>query len=293
MPRSPSYGLLIAFFGALVLSPDALFLRLSGMDGLQMLGWRGVSMGTVFFSAWVLTSRAHRAELGVIFSRVGAALILIQFFNALLFPLGIANAPVPVVLFGVATAPVWSALLAGLLYGEHTGRATWLTIVCVLSGIGIAVTGNGDATLNSGAVFGALCGLGVALMLALNFVTLRHNPAVPILPVIGTGAYLAGATGWVVTGPAQMADGTLWAILITGLVILPLAFFSLSYASRHTAAANVSLLLLLETVLGPLWVWVFLAEPPTMRMIVGGAIVVGSLAAYLWFGAHRRPRQAA
>ncbi len=229
----------------------------------------------------------------MIFTRVGMALIVVQFFNALLFPLGIANAPVPVVLFGVATAPVWSALLAGLLHGERTGVATWITILCVLVGIGIAVSGKGDTTLNTGAVFGALCGLGVALMLALNFVTLRHNPSVPILPVIGTGAYLAGATGWVVTGPAHMADGTLWAILITGLIILPVAFFSLSYASRHTAAANVSLLLLLETVLGPLWVWAFLAEPPTTRMIVGGAIVVGSLAAYLWFGARRRAGQAA
>jgi drug/metabolite transporter (DMT)-like permease len=59
-------------------------------------------------------------------------------------------------------------------------------------------------------------------------------------------------------------------------------------ASRHTHASNVSLLLLLETVLGPLWVWLGLGERPTPVMLAGGAVVVGSLALYLWHEGHRR-----
>ena len=68
-------------------------------------------------------------------------------------------------------------------------------------------------------------------------------------------------------------------------MILPVSFFSLSLASRYTHASNVSLLLLLETVLGPLWVWLGVGEEPTPMMLVGGVIVVGSLAVYLM--AHR------
>ena len=59
------------------------------------------------------------------------------------------------------------------------------------------------------------------------------------------------------------------------------SFFSLSSASRYTQAANVSLLMLLETVLGPLWVWLGLGEAPTPRMLAGGAIVIVSLALYI------------
>jgi len=66
------------------------------------------------------------------------------------------------------------------------------------------------------------------------------------------------------------------------------SFFSLSLASRYTHASNVSLLLLLETVLGPLWVWLGVGEEPTPMMLVGGVIVVGSLAIYLWHTGRRR-----
>jgi drug/metabolite transporter (DMT)-like permease len=128
----------------------------------------------------------------------------------------------------------------------------------------------------------------VAVVLALNFVILRARPDLPIPLLMGLGAALAGVTGVAITGPAQMTQGTVWAIAITGLVILPVAFFSLSLASRYTHASNVSLLLLLETVLGPLWVWLGVGERPTPMMLAGGVIVVGSLAVYLWHTGRRR-----
>ena len=70
-------------------------------------------------------------------------------------------------------------------------------------------------------------------------------------------------------------------MVATGAVVLPLSFFSLSLASRYTSASNVSLLMLLETVLGPYWVWLVIGEAPTPRMILGGVVVVVSLTGYL------------
>jgi len=192
-------------------------------------------------------------------------------------------------LLAVATVPVFAALLARIIIGEPTRPATWIAIGAVLSGIAVAVFGGrGELALTSGALLGALAGLGVAMVLALNFVILRARPDLPIPLLIGLGAALAGMTGVIVTGPAQMGDGTIWAIAITGLVILPVSFFSLSLASRYTHASNVSLLMLLETVLGPLWVWVGVGERPTPMMLAGGVIVVGSLAVYLWHTGRRR-----
>ncbi|WP_417208163.1 DMT family transporter [Antarctobacter sp.] len=281
MPRSPAFGLGLALAGALILTPDALLLRLSGMDGFQMLGWRGLCMGAIFMIAWGLTTRAPRTELRRLAGPTAAMVILCHALNATLFPVGIAVSPVAPVLLGVATVPVWSALLARILHGESTSTATWVAIALVLAGLGYAVTDTGAAALDTASLAGAACGLGVALALALNFVTLRHNPDLPLLPAIGIGALIAGTAGWIVTGPAQMTDGTLWAILTASIVVLPLSFFALSQASRHTAAANVSLLLLLETVLAPLWVWIGTGEAPSHRMLIGGAIVVLTLALYV------------
>lgn len=279
--RHPAFGIGLAAFGALVLSPDALFMRLSGMDGMQMVSWRGTSMGALFLIAWALTSGNRARDIAMLGTGAGLTIVGAQVLNAMLFPTGIALAPVAVMLIGVATAPVWSALLSRFLYGETTGRATWITIGVVLAGIAIAVTGKGDLAVSPGAALGALCGVGVAFVLALNFTTLRFHGEVPILLAMGLGALCAGMIGITVTGPAQMPVGNVPAILLTALLILPISFFSLSLASRYTAAANVSLLMLLETVLGPLWVWIGTGEAPTSRMLTGGAIVVGALAIYL------------
>lgn len=281
MARSPAFGLGLALAGALILTPDALLMRLSGMDGFQMLGWRGLCMGLIFGTAWALTTRDSRADLRRLAGPTALLIVICHALNATLFPLGIAVSPVAPVLLGVATVPVWSALLARLLHAEATSGATWTAIALVLAGLAYAVTDTGAAALDASALTGAACGLGVAFALALNFVTLRHHPDLPLLPAIGLGALLAGATGWIVTGPAQMPQGALWAILTASIVILPLSFFALSQASRHTAAANVSLLLLLETVLAPIWVWLGTGEAPSRRMLVGGAIVVVTLAVYV------------
>ncbi len=131
----------------------------------------------------------------------------------------------------------------------------------------------------------------MALSLALNFVVLRAQGSLPIALVVGAGSFLAGLTGLAATGPAAMTDGALWAILVAGVVILPFSFFGLSLASRYTHASNVSLLMLLETVLGPLWVWLGTGEAPTRAMLLGGAIVVGSLAIYLWTAGRRARRR--
>ncbi|OYX40652.1 MAG: hypothetical protein B7Z02_18050 [Rhodobacterales bacterium 32-67-9] len=287
MTRHPLFGLALAAFGALILTPDTLFMRWSGMGGFQMLTWRGLLMGAVLIGFWLLRGAQGRRAL---LSRAGVAIILCHSANATLFSLGVAAAPVPVVLFGVATVPVFAALFARLVSGEATGRATWIATTAVLTGIAIAVFGReaGGAGLNRASVLGAVAGLGVAAMLALTFVIIRHARAVPILPAIGSGAMLAGLTGLGLSGgPAAAAAGNVAAIAVSGLFILPVSFFALTQASRHTAAANVSLLLLLETVLGPVWVHAFADEPLTGPMILGGAVVVASLAVYITLDTRR------
>jgi len=283
MTRHPLFGLGLATFGTLMLTPDALLMRLSQMDGFQMAGWRGLIMGAVLIAVWAVTSRHHRADIEALTERFGLTIVVCQIFNSTLFCLGIAIAPVAIVLFGVAAVPVFAALLAWLILGEPTRAATWAAIIAVLTGIAIAVSGKAGAgvAFDITSIYGALFGLGVALVLALNFVVVRARPRLPILLAIGLGALIAGAISTAITGIGQMGQGQIWPMVLTAMVVLPVSFASLSVASRYTHAANVSLLMLLETVLGPLWVWLVLAETPTPRMLIGGAIVVVTLFLYL------------
>lgn len=215
--NAASYGIGLALAGALFLTPDALLMRLTGMSGLQMLGWRGLCLGLIFLAAWMLTSPSRRRDLAGLGSGAALGVIASQVMNTTLFPVGIAIAPVAPVLLGVATVPVWSALLAQWLYREAATRATWIAIALVMFGLAVAISDKGEAALDRYALAGAACGLGVAFALALIFVTLRHNPGLPLLLVVGLGSLLSGTAGWAITGPAQMTDGTLWAVLLSAL----------------------------------------------------------------------------
>jgi drug/metabolite transporter (DMT)-like permease len=293
MKRPPFFGIILAAVGTLVLTPDSMFMRLSAMNGTQMFAWRGLLMGTMLLLGWLLSSRHRGRDLRAVATGGGLTIIACQYVNATLFSLGIATAPAAIVLFGLATVPIFAAIFTWLIIGERTGRATWVTIALVMAGIGIAVlSGNsGQFDFNLASVLGALAGLGVASVLALNFVVLKARPALPILLVIGIGALLAGLTGLALTGVPDMARGHVWAIAITGAIILPFSFFTLSLAARYTHASNVSLLMLLETVLGPIWVWLAIGEAMTPGMIIGGTIVIVSLAIYLMLPVLRLSRE--
>lgn len=293
MTRSPLFGIALALAGVLVLTPDTLLMRLSGLSGWAMLAWRGIGMAGVFLLVWALAARDRRRDATMLFTGAGVAVVACQVANQAFFTLGIASAPVAMVLFGVAAVPVFSAVFAYLLAGEPTRPATWVATFLVFAGITVAASGKsaGDVPLDAGALLGGLAGLGVAAALAGSFVLIRLTPGLSILLTIGVGSALAAGLGAAVAGPPAMVAGTLWPILLAAFVVLPFAFGAMSRASRHTQAANVSLILLLETVLGPLWVWAGVGEAPTPRMMLGGAIVVVTLAGYILVTAHR-PRPA-
>ncbi|WP_459444856.1 DMT family transporter [Alphaproteobacteria bacterium US3C007] len=279
-------GLMLALAGALLLTPDTLLMRLSGLDGGAMLAWRACLAGLVFLSIGLIArfkeGKGNRARV----SSFGFwSLVICQIGNASFFAFGIALAPVAVVLLAVATVPVIAALLGYFLLGELADRRVWATIVLVFSGILMSVAGDIERGMNIDfeTLLGACCGLAVAISLAFNFVIIRKNKTVPFELAIGLGALIAGCTAFYLWPAAwQVRGASLIYISVTGLIILPVSFFLLSKASRLTSAANVSMIMLLETVLGPLWVWLGIKETPNSLTLLGGVLVVGALGFFLY-----------
>ena len=279
-------GLMLALAGALLLTPDTLLMRLSGLDGGAMLAWRACLAGLVFLSIGLIArfkeEKGNRARV----SSFGFwSLVICQIGNASFFAFGIALAPVAVVLLAVATVPVIAALLGYFLLGELADRRVWATIVLVFAGILMSVAGDIERGMNIDfeTLLGACCGLAVAISLAFNFVIIRKNKTVPFELAIGLGALIAGCTAFYLWPEAwQVRGASLIYISVTGLIILPVSFFLLSKASRLTSAANVSMIMLLETVLGPLWVWLGIKETPNSLTLLGGVLVVGALGFFLY-----------
>ena len=282
-PRSQkTIGLTLAIFGALLLTPDTLFMRLSQLDGFNMLLWRGGLSGLAYFMIW-LWVRGPR-DLSNIWTRNFAIIVACQTGNAALFSLAIALAPVIVVLIGVATVPIFAALLSRLLLGEALSMRTLITAAMVFLGLFISVLGSDDGhlMLDLTTLIGAGLGLGVAFSLAMNFTIIRKDTDVPFVLAIAVGAIAAaGLAAVFATTLAWPPLPQMAAIALTGIFILPLSFVTLSYAARFVPSSTVSLIMLLETVLGPLWVWWGIGEAPSAMMLIGGGIVLTCLSVFL------------
>ena len=277
-------GIGIASIGALILSPDVLFMRWSEMDVWSMLTWRGIEMGIILiiFSSCF---KVFRINFKNILSPIGFSIICCQIISSFFFTYGIAETSASLILFTLATSPIFASIFSTLILGEKTSRATWITACFALIGVGVSVA-NGDDVLNApeGSVLvGTLCGIGAAASLGLSLVLLRYKPNIPAMTVTGISALGNGIIGFLIVSPHLLFEGDIIAISLSGLIILPISFACLTFATRYTQASNIGLLMLLETALGPFWVWLGTNETPNIFMIFGGVVVISSLAYYILF----------
>ena len=286
-------GIFLALLGALILTPDTLLMRLSELSGGQMVAWRATQAGSIFFIIGLCPFILSRSGVKPkIWCKSFVALVFVQMANVFCFAYGIYLAPVAIVLIAVATVPVFSIILGAVVLKEAVDMRTWAIVVIVFLGVTLSVIGdiNSYDIFNLSSILGGLCGLVVAFSLACNFVIIRKDKEVAFPLALGTGGILCGLLAFYFWPSASEINlKGMFYISITGLLILPLSFVLLSRASRMTPASNVSIIMLLETILGPLWVWTFTTESPQFLTIIGGIIVILAL---IYFFSNKRTQEA-
>ncbi len=286
-------GIFLALLGALILTPDTLLMRLSELSGGQMVAWRATQAGSIFFIIGLCPFILSRSGVKPkIWRKSFVALVFVQMANVFCFAYGIYLAPVAIVLIAVAIVPVFSIILGAVVLKEAVDMRTWAIVVIVFLGVTLSVIGdiNSYDIFNLSSILGGLCGLVVAFSLACNFVIIRKDKEVAFPLALGTGGILCGLLAFYFWPSASDINlKGMFYISITGLLILPLSFILLSRASRMTPASNVSIIMLLETILGPLWVWTFTTESPQFLTIIGGIIVILAL---IYFFSNKRTQEA-
>ena len=282
-------GLLISGLGVLAITPDGLLIRLIAADPWTLLFWRGllsaigIGVGLMFI---------YRGRTWAIFRSVGWAGILTAVLfgtGTVTFIVSITHTTVANTLFIVSTSPLFAALIAWRLMGEPVAPRTWVAIALALLGIGVIASGG----LDRGSIVGNLAGLATALTLAASFSLIRHHRARNMVPTMALGGLVTAVMVVPLAQPAALAGGDLVVLLAMGLVMLPVSFGLMAIGPRYIPAPEVSLVLLLEAVLGPLWVWLALGEDPGLRTLAGGAVVIGTLAVHSVVTLRRAPARAA
>ena len=102
----------------------------------------------------------------------------------------------------------------------------------------------------------------------------RKYRELEVIPVAGIGALLSGIFGFLLSAEDSIFTAPVWTIITMGVLILPVSFGLISIAPRYTTSAIVSLVMLLEMVIGPFWVWISIGERPSITMILGAFLVI-------------------
>lgn len=277
-------GLFLAFFGAMLITPDTLLIRLTGLEGWGLSAWRGLLIGMTMVILWLATRRGFiMRDLQQIPTKPMLVIIAATVLNTLTFNFAAVETSITVVLTAIATVPVLAAGLSFFILREATSRLTWAAITLSLVGVGIVIVNGDGATLApTGNVFlGGLYGLISAFFLALVFVWSRKHPDVPIVLGVAIGTLASGVVGALGADMAALTNANWIPVLLMGVVVMPIATACLTVAPRYTPATNVSLFMLLELVLGPIWVWAGTGEAPSTMMIAGAALVLVTLIVYI------------
>jgi drug/metabolite transporter (DMT)-like permease len=273
--RSSAKGILITGTGAVVLSFEGVIVQALDAGPLTILLWRGPLMAAGFVGIfWLGWARGGGLWRGL--RAVGSAGLLAAALFAcdnVLFIVALTRTSVANTLLILSAAPVFSALLGRAVLGDPVGGRTWAMIAAVLAGVAVIFSGS----LGGGALLGDLAALGAALSIAGTLVLIRRARGVVMLPSMALGALAAAVVVAPFADPRLGGASDVLLIVLLGLVVVPVAFGCIAIGPRYLPAHEVSLLMLLETVLGPVWVWAALGSAPAASTVAGGAVVVFAL----------------
>ena len=263
-------GSLLAFVAVMFITPDSLLIRLSNIDTWGLLFYRGAIPFFVVLLGLLIVYKSNFIKL--LFSMGFPGIIYAGTFTLtnITFIISIQNTNVANTLVMIAIAPMLSAVLGLILLKENPDKKTWIAIIITcLSAIYIF-----HDSLQLGNFFGDIFGFVTALGLAIGFVVVRSAKNKNLVPAAVLGKLSVAIIAVFFVKNFELIKTDIIIVPLMCVLCVAIPFVLLTIAPRFITAAEVNLFFLLETVLGPLWVWLVIKEQPTLETIVGGAIII-------------------
>jgi drug/metabolite transporter (DMT)-like permease len=263
-------GSLLAFIAVIFITPDSLFIRLSNIETWGMLFYRGaIPFVVVLFGLFLFyKSNLLKALLKVgypgIFYTISFAVTNVTFI------ISIQNTNVANTLIMITMAPMLSAVLAAIFLKEKTEKKTWIAILITFT----AVTYIFFDSIKLGNFLGDLFGFITAFGLAVCANLARYAKNIDLVPsaVIGKLCVAIFALFFVESFELVKSDIIIVPLMCVMCVALP--FVLVTIAPRFITAPEVNLFFLLEVIIGPIWVWLFIKEQPSIETIFGGVVII-------------------
>jgi len=239
-----------SLFAALTVAGYFVLVRREGLRPVWAAGWAGLLSGFMW---------------AVMFIFFMLALTLTTVANTLLV---------------MAIGPLLTAVLAWAVLRTPVPARTWVAIGAAMTGMAWMFARGGGALPGGNHVAGMLVALAVPLAASINLVLLQKMRArVDLVPAVLLGGVISAALMLPLALPLQALPMDIALLALLGIFQLGLPCMLMVVAARRLSAPEISLLALLEVVLGPLWAWLGAGEVPAAGTVMGGLLVLGALVA--------------
>ena len=267
-------GSLLAFVAVMFITPDSLFIRLSNLDTWGLVFYRGIiPFLTVFFGMLIIYKLNF---FKILFNSGFHGIIYIATFSItnITFVVSIQNTNVANTLVMIATAPMLSAILGAIFLKEPPDRKTMISIIITF----FAILYIFFDSLKIGNFYGDILGFVTAFGLAVGAITIRSAKTKNLVPAAVVGKLFVGCFALLFIESFILMDKDLFIVPLMCILCVAIPFVLVTIAPRFIPAAEVNLFFLLETIIGPIWVWIIIKEQPSIETLQGGVIIITTIA---------------
>ena len=267
-------GSLLAFTAVMFITPDSLFIRLSNIETWGLLFYRGAIPFITVFIALLMVYKANFFKLLFSMGRPGIFYAVTFSITNITFLISIQNTNVANTLIMIAMAPMLSAVLGAIFLKENPDKKTWMAIlITFLAAIYIFYD-----SIQLGNILGDIFGFVTALGLAIGAVVVRSAKEKNLVPAAMMGKLLVAVFALFFVKDFELIHTDIFIVPLMCILCVAIPFVLVTIAPRFITAAEVNLFFLLETIFGPIWVWLVIKEQPSLETIIGGIIIILTLA---------------
>ncbi len=269
-------GSLLAFVAVMFITPDSLFIRLSNVDTWGLVFYRGVIPFFTVLFGMLLIYKLNFFKM--LFSSGYHGLIYISTFSVtnITFVVSIQNTNVANTLVMIATAPMLSAILGAIFLKELPDKKTWISIIITF----LAIIYIFFDSIKLGNFYGDILGFITAIGLAVGAVTIRSAKSKNLVPAAVVGKLFVAIFALFFIESFILENNDLIIVPLMCVLCVAIPFVLVTIAPRFIPAAEVNLFFLLETIIGPIWVWLIIKEQPSIETLQGGIIIIATIAVH-------------
>ncbi|MDC2991806.1 DMT family transporter [Candidatus Pelagibacter sp.] len=267
-------GSLLAFVAVMFITPDSLFIRLSNVDTWSLVFYRGIIPFMTVLIGMLIIYKLNFFKILFTSGYHGIFYVITFSVTNITFVVSIQNTNVANTLVMIATAPMLSAILGAIFLKEPPDKKTWISIIITF----LAIIYIFYDSLKLGNFYGDVLGFVTAIGLAVGAVIIRSAKNRNLVPAAVVGKLFVATFALLFIESFALVGKDLLIVPLMCILCVAIPFVLVTIAPRFIPAAEVNLFFLLETIIGPIWVWLIIKEQPSLETLQGGLIIITTIA---------------